>query len=56
MEEYHENGGHTRGVNGTLSDRSVKYWLIAGREQIRHWDGRLNVRNVKSAKLELQYK
>ena len=35
VRSYHEDYGHTRGVNHILSEISQRYWLICGREIIR---------------------
>ena len=35
---YHELGNHASGTNQTLSALSARFWIIAGREEIRDWE------------------
>ena len=39
---YHKSGFHNIGINGTLANLSVKYWIIAGREEIKSWINECN--------------
>ena len=54
VKDCHEDGNHERGTNGTLADLSIKYWLIAGREQIRSWESRCNECKRRKAKAASQ--
>lgn len=38
VKEYHERGNHATGTNQTLAALSTRYWLLAGREEIREWE------------------
>ena len=38
VKEYHERGNHATGTNQTLAAFSTRYWLLAGREEIREWE------------------
>ncbi|XP_052218275.1 uncharacterized protein LOC127835894 [Dreissena polymorpha] len=39
VKDAHEKNNHS-GTNQTLSDLSVKYWIVAAREQIRDWENK----------------
>ncbi len=39
VKDAHEKNNHSR-TNQTLSDLSVKYWIVAAREQIRDWENK----------------
>ena len=38
VKEFHERGNHATGTNQTLAALSTRYWLLAGREEIREWE------------------
>ncbi|XP_070535141.1 uncharacterized protein [Ptychodera flava] len=38
VKHYHEQGKHVAGTNHTLSALSTRFWIIAGREEIRQWE------------------
>ena len=38
IKHYHEKGYHTSGTNQTLADLTSRFWIIAGREEIRAWE------------------
>ena len=38
VKEFHERGNHATGTNQTLAALSTRYWLLAGREEIRQWE------------------
>ncbi|XP_065186610.1 uncharacterized protein LOC135817366 [Sycon ciliatum] len=38
VKEAHEKNRHAGGISHTLSDLSQKYWLLAGREEIKAWE------------------
>ena len=38
VKEYHERGNQATGTNQTLAALSTRYWLLAGREEIREWE------------------
>ena len=38
VKHYHELGKHCSGTNQTLSALSARFWIIAGREEIRDWE------------------
>ena len=36
----HERGYHTFGVSHTLAELSSRYWIVAGREEVRAWEAK----------------
>ena len=42
VKDYHERANHAGGVNFILSQISQRYWIIAGREEIRKWKKQCN--------------
>ena len=38
VKEYHERGNHATETNRKLAALSTRYWLLAGREEIREWE------------------
>ena len=42
VKQYHEDGNHVRGTNGTLCDISSRFWIISAREEIRSWETNCN--------------
>ena len=42
VKDYHERANHAGGVNFILSQISQRYWISAGREEIREWEKRCN--------------
>ena len=52
IKDCHEKNSHAIGTNHTLSLLTRKYWIVSGREEIRHWERRCNTckrLKVKSA-------
>ena len=42
VKDYHERANHAGGVNFILSQILQRYWIIAGREEIREWEKQCN--------------
>ena len=42
VKDYHERANHAGGVNFILSQISQRYWISAGREEIREWEKHCN--------------
>ena len=38
VKHFHEIGNHVSGTNQILSALSARFWIIAGREEIRDWE------------------
>ena len=38
VENYNEKGHHVSGTNQTLANLTSRYWIIAGRKEIRAWE------------------
>ena len=54
VKEYHERGNHAIGTNQTLAALSTRYWLLAGREEIREWERECAVCRRRKSKPCLQ--
>ena len=42
IKDCHEKHSHAIGTNHTLSLLTRKYWIVSGREEIRHWERQCN--------------
>ena len=42
VKNYHERVNHAAGINFILCQLSERFWIIAGREEIREWDHECN--------------
>ena len=50
VKEYHERGNHATGTKQTLAALSTRYWLLAGREEIREWEKECRVCRRRKSK------
>ncbi|XP_064645117.1 uncharacterized protein LOC135498663 [Lineus longissimus] len=54
VKSYHEQGGHITGVNQTLAALSSRFWIVAGREEIRDWERDCNECGRRKCKVATQ--